>query len=147
MTSAVQRTSQTVETDLANWMQAITEPDVCIEEYVDGDRRVIRVDIPGVHPNRDLDLTVDEEVLRLHGQRHAEKHDQHHTVIRYGTFERIMSLPLGTRPEDVEAEYVDGVLTVSIPLESPAASAKALPTHGTPESQTVPVAHWSLGDN
>lgn len=147
MTGTVERTGQAVENDLMNWMQAVTEPDVCIEEYVDGDRHVVRIDIPGVNPGRDLELSVHEGVLRLHGERRSETHDQHRTEIRYGSFERVVTLPPGTTAQDVEAAYVDGVLTVSMPRESPAHPEAHWSLESETGSHKVPVAHWSLGAN
>jgi len=38
-------------------------------------------------------------------------------------------VPRGTKPEDVKADYVDGVLTVSVPAD------------GSAEPQTIPVRH------
>ena len=110
-------------------MGAGTGPDVRLEEYVEGDRRVVRADLPGVDPGKDIELTVEGTMLRLRGQRRAEEHDEHHTEIRYGSFERVVSLPPGTTPEDVEATYRDGVLTVTMPLTAKATSARVPITH------------------
>lgn len=40
------------------------------------------------------------------------------TVSHYGSFERVLTLPPGARPEDVSAHYADGVLTVTMPRAS-----------------------------
>ncbi|WP_168929534.1 Hsp20/alpha crystallin family protein [Nocardioides sp. GY 10113] len=119
MSTTVQRTSPSIFGELMNWMGAASEPEVRVEEYVDGDRRVIRADIPGVDPTKDIQLSVEGGVLRLHGERRAEEHDQHHSEIRYGSFDRVLPLPTGTTPQDVTAEYKHGVLTVSMPDRAP----------------------------
>ena len=69
------------------------------------------------------------DVLRLRGERRTEEHDRHRTEIRYGSFERLVSLPPGTTPQDVTATYADGVLTVSMPMGAPATPAKIPVTH------------------
>lgn len=110
--------------DLIGWVESMTsEPDIRVEEFVEDGRHVIRADIPGVDPTKDIELTVDGGLLRLRGERRAEQHDEHRTEIRYGAFERVLSLPTGTKPEDVKADYANGVLTVSVPA---AASAQPL---------------------
>ena len=117
-------------------MGSAVSPDIRIEEYIEGDRRVVRADIPGVDPAQDIELTVDGNVLRLRGERRAEQHDRQHTEIRYGSFERIVSLPPGTTASDVTAEYVDGVLTVTMPSMASTAAATKIPvTHRQSSSE------------
>ena len=129
MSGTVQRSGQALVDELMSWMGAGPGPDVRLEEYVEGDRRVVRADLPGVDPAKDIELTVEGTMLRLRGQRRSEEHDEHRTEIRYGSFERIVSLPPGTTPADVEATYRDGVLTVTMPLTARVASAKVPITH------------------
>ena len=102
----------------------IAEPEVRVEEWVEDGRRVIRADIPGVDPEKDIELTVDGNVLHLRGERREEEHSERRSEIRYGSFERLITLPRGTSPDDVSATYADGVLTVSMPAAAPAAHAE-----------------------
>lgn len=129
MTATVQRSNQSLMSELMSWMGATAEPDVRVEEFLEGDRRIIRADLPGIDPAHDLHLSVEGGVLRLRGERRQEEHDEHHSEIRYGSFERVLTLPAGTTAKDVTAEYADGVLTVSMP-SSPAV-----------ESTSVPITH------
>lgn len=130
MSTTVQRNGQSLVGELMTWMGTVVAPEVRVEEWTEGDRRVIRVDLPGVDPAKDIELTVDRGILRLSGERRAEEHAEHRTEIRYGSFERVLSLPRGTRPEDVTAEYTDGVLTVSMPTGTEPDSPRKIPvTH------------------
>lgn len=129
MSTTVQRSGQSLVNELMSWMGATMTPEVRLEEFIEGDRRIVRADIPGVDPDKDIELTVEGTTLRLRGQRRAEEHDEHHTEIRYGSFERLVTLPAGTKPEDVEATYADGVLTVTMPTRAPAATTKVPITH------------------
>ncbi|NPC96564.1 Hsp20/alpha crystallin family protein [Nocardioides sp. zg-DK7169] len=116
MSKQVQRDNQSLFADLMGWMNStVAEPQVRVEEWVEDDRRFIRVDLPGVDPDKDIELTVDGGMLQLRGERRAEEHHRHRTEIRYGSFARALPLPAGTRPEDITAEYTNGVLTVSMP--------------------------------
>ena len=114
-TLARQEVTQPEET-LVSWVEApASEHDPKVEDYLDGDRYVIRADVPGVDPDRDIQLTLKDGVLRLCGERRAESQNRRRAEIRHGRFERSIRVPLGTRPETIEAEYSDGVLTISLP--------------------------------
>jgi len=111
--------------ELVTWMSEVTnDPDIRVEEYVDGDQHVIRADLPGVDPNHDIELHVESGVLRLRGQRREEEREKTRTEIRYGSFERVLALPPGTTADQVSATYVNGVLTVTFPAQGPRPSTR-----------------------
>ncbi len=111
--------------DLVTWVGSVTnDPKIRVEEYVDGDRHVIRADLPGVEPHHDIDLHVEGGVLRLRGQRREEQREKTRTEIRYGSFERVLTLPPGTTAEQVSATYLNGVLTVTFPAAAPQPSTR-----------------------
>ena len=119
--------------ELMSWFGGLPmQPEIRVEEYQEGERRIIRADLPGVDPDKDIDVTVDRGLLRLHGQRRAEERDRYRTEIRYGSFERVLALPAGTKPEDIKAEYADGVLTVSMPAATQATPQEIPVTHREP---------------
>ncbi len=130
MTTLVHRDGPSLVSDLMSWMgAAASQSDLKVEDYIEGDRHIIRADIPGVDPDRDIHLSVEGGMLRLRAERRAEEHDRYHTEIRYGSFERLITLPRGTKPEDITAEYADGVLTVSAPTAAAASE----------QQQTIPI--------
>ena len=129
MSTTTQRNGQSLVGELMSWMGSVTDPDIRIEEFVEGDQRVVRADVPGIDPARDVQLTVEGGVLRLRGERRSQERDLHRTEIRYGSFERVVSLPPGTTAQDVSADYVDGVLTVRMPLQAPVEAARIPITH------------------
>ncbi|MQW77862.1 Hsp20 family protein [Nocardioides sp. dk4132] len=125
MSKQLQRENQSLFAELMSWMNStVDQPQVRIEEWVDGDRRFIRVDLPGVDPEKDLELSIDGDMLQLRGERRAEEHHRHRTEIRYGSFARSIPLPPGTRAEDISAEYAKGQLTVSMPAGDAGGSRK-----------------------
>jgi HSP20 family protein len=129
MQSLERRNGTSVLSEVMAWLGAEVEPEVRVEEWVEGDRRIIRADIPGVDPRQDIELTVDGSTLHLRGQRREEEHDDYRTEIRYGSFERLIGLPPGTTASDVRADYADGVLTVSMPAQAPPAPTRIPVTH------------------
>jgi HSP20 family protein len=130
ITPTVRREGASLLSELMNWFGGMpVQPEIRVEEYQEGERRIVRADLPGVDPDKDIDVTIDGGLLRIHGQRRAEEHDHFRTEIRYGSFERVLVLPAGTRAEDVSADYADGVLTVSMPSATPAAPQEIPVTH------------------
>ncbi|MGD0291593.1 MAG: Hsp20/alpha crystallin family protein [Candidatus Binataceae bacterium] len=90
-----------------------------IESYADGDKFIIRVELPGVDP-KDVDIKVAGGVLTVKGSR-EEKHetkkpDFYRREFRYGSFERSMTLPEGMKAEDLKATFHDGVLELTSPM-------------------------------
>ena len=56
--------------------------------------------------------------MSIHGERRDEKQDKRHHEIHYGEFIRSVRLPDGSRTDDVDATYTDGVLEVRVPVEA-----------------------------
>ena len=88
-----------------------------IEDYVEDQAYVLRAEMPGVDPEHDIDVQVEEQLLTVTGRRREEKRDKNHQEFRYGAFTRSVPLPQGARVDQITARYVDGVLEVRLPLE------------------------------
>ena len=85
-----------------------------IEEYQEDERRFVRVYLPDVDPDRVM-VTLRGSALRLCCERRIEYPDCDSTAPHHVMFDKVMSVPAGTTPDDVAAEYGDGVLLVSWP--------------------------------
>jgi len=109
------------------WPAASNRP--AIESSVDGDKFVVRVDLPGVDP-KNIDVQVVNGILTVTGtreeKRESDKASLFRREIRYGSFERSISLPEGIKAEHLNAVHRDGVLELSAPMpkESAAKSVK-----------------------
>lgn len=101
--------------ELVAWVGLPLEPHVRIEEYDEDGQHVVRADIPGIDPEKDLEVKIEHGMLHVRGERRSEEHDGHRSEIRYGSFERVLGLPPGTSASEVTADYRDGVLTVRMP--------------------------------
>ena len=79
---------------------------------------VIRAEVPDVK-KEDVKVRVESGMLRITGERHLEKETKQHKYHRieraYGSFERSMSLPENCKPDEMTAEYKDGMLTLCLP--------------------------------
>jgi HSP20 family protein len=94
-----------------------------IELYPDASSYVIRLEIPGVDPAKDLTVTVEAATLAVVAQRLDCRPAGRQTEFRYGSFARHVALPLGANVRDVSASYRMGILTVRIGLGSEGAHA------------------------
>jgi HSP20 family protein len=90
------------------------------EEYQDGTTLVVRAEAPGIDPEKDVDISVQNGRLHISARReerseHKEK-DSYRSEFRYGSFERTVPLPAGATEDDVTATYNDGVLEIRVPV-------------------------------
>lgn len=96
-----------------------------IEEFVEGENLVVRAEMPGVDPDKDIEVTIDDGFLRIRAERqekeeHRDK-GRFRSEFRYGSFSRNIALPDDVKEEDIKATYTDGVLEVRTPLPDEAA--------------------------
>ncbi|MDH5563673.1 MAG: Hsp20/alpha crystallin family protein [Nitrospirota bacterium] len=94
-----------------------------VNVYEDKDHVAIEVQLPGIDL-KDIDLSVKEQTLSLHGERKAEteksKDGYHIREARYGKFSRSFSLPSTVNPEEAKATYDKGVLMITVPKQEKA---------------------------
>ena len=105
--------------------QAFAGPEMKVEEFRDNGSIVVRAELPGVDPDKDIDVTVKDGVLRIEAQRSRESSHEddrsYRSEFRYGSFARMIHLPPGAAATDVKASYSDGVLEVRVPMDDTAA--------------------------
>ena len=86
-----------------------------VDIYENKDQIVLEAELPGMN-REDFEVTVENNVLTLRGERRFEKKDEtdnYHRVERaYGTFTRSFTLPQTVSSEGATADYKDGVLRV-----------------------------------
>lgn len=109
------------------WLQTFTATPMRIEQDVDGDRVVVRAELPGIDPDRDVEINVSDGMLQIRAERReAATSDQaghRHSEFHYGSFARVVSLPAGASADDVKATYHDGILEIVVPVDSKQAEA------------------------
>jgi HSP20 family protein len=89
-----------------------------VDIYENKDQIVLEAELPGMK-REDFDLSVENNVITIRGQRQFEKKDEsdnYHRVERaYGSFTRSFTLPNTVTAEGANAEYKNGVLRVTLP--------------------------------
>jgi len=86
-----------------------------LEEVARDNRHVIRAELPGLDPERDIEVTVEGRTLTIHAERHQEDNGPYRSEFRYGPLTRLVRLPVKVNAEDVTARYEKGLLEVSVP--------------------------------
>jgi HSP20 family protein len=91
-------------------------PPVDIQEIEEGYR--LQAELPGL-TKEDLQITLENNVLRLTGERkferEARKESFHRIERTYGSFSRAFALPSQVNPEGVQASFENGILTLTVP--------------------------------
>jgi HSP20 family protein len=92
-------------------------PYVRIEDFVDEGSYVVRAELPGIDPDKDVEVSVENDMLTIRGERREETKDKNRREFHYGAFRRTISLPKGTEADQISASYADGVLEVRVPVK------------------------------
>lgn len=84
----------------------------------DGDDAVVRVELPGLDPEKDVTVEVDRGRLVVRGERRDERSDEKDgrtwREVRYGSFRRSFALPAHVTADAISASYDAGVLNVRV---------------------------------
>jgi HSP20 family protein len=90
-----------------------------IESYVAGGKLIVRADLPGIDP-KDVEITATGDQLTIRGKREQQREEKGrdfiHREVAYGSFERVVKLPGGVNPDEINASYNNGVLELTVPL-------------------------------
>ena len=102
-----------------------------VEEFIDDGKLVVRVELPGIDPDKDLELTVSDGALYIRAERRQEKivedRQEYRSELRYGAFSRVLPLPVGTSEQDITAAYVAGILEIRVPFDQHKAEVTKIP--------------------
>jgi HSP20 family protein len=97
--------------DRPNWSPAAELKDA-------GDAFVLKLQIPGVD-EKDLDIQVTKDTVKIAGELRREQQNQengyHRSEFRYGKFSRTVGLPIAVQNDQVQANYKDGILSLTLP--------------------------------
>jgi HSP20 family protein len=99
------------EDTTSTWAPAIELQDA-------GDKLVLKAQLPGMDA-KDLDIQVSREAVAIAGEhRYEQKHEDKgffRSEFRYGQFRRVVPLPVAVQNDQVQADYKDGILHLTLP--------------------------------
>jgi HSP20 family protein len=85
--------------------------------YRTADGWIVKVDLAGIKPS-DVEVTVDEDVLRLRGSRRdgicGEGVSHYQLEITYSRFEKMIQFPRSIEHATIERDYRDGLLILRL---------------------------------
>jgi HSP20 family molecular chaperone IbpA len=97
---------------------------------------VVRLELPGIDPAKDVSVTLEEGQLIVSGERtqktEVKREDYYRMESRYGSFRRRIPLPEGIDESKIVAEYRDGIMEIVLQ-----GAAKAAPKA---KDRTIPIA-------
>jgi HSP20 family protein len=124
MSITLRRDPKTVIPDFIDWFEEpfltlrpyLGQP-IRIEDYTEDGHYVVRAEIAGVDPAKDLDVCVGPGYLSVHAARSSRVEGKHRSEFRYGSFSRTIELPPDADPDDVTADYTHGILTIKVAVK------------------------------
>jgi len=117
-----------LDADLGGWLR--------VEEFTEADTLVVRAELAGIDPEKDVEVTVTGGMLHIRAKRTEKTEDKSkdgfRSEFRYGTFARDVLLPEGVTADDIAASYTDGILEVRVPMprETKPLATKVAVKHG-----------------
>ena len=104
-----------------------------LDLYRDGEKFIALFDLPGVDPNS-VDIDIEDRTLTIRAERLVVEPEGAQWLTHerpFGTFARQLTLGNGVALDQVEAEYVDGVLKLVIPVAEEAKPRKIAVQRGS----------------
>jgi HSP20 family molecular chaperone IbpA len=85
-----------------------------IEDYIEDGQYVVRAEIAGIDPEKDLEVSAGAGYLSIRAVRSGKIEGKHRSEFRYGSFTRTIELPPGADADSVAADYSGGILTIKV---------------------------------
>ena len=125
MSTLLHRDPKTLFPDLVDWFEEpfltlrpyLAQP-IKVEEYVEDDHYMIRAELAGIDPEKDVEVTVGSGYLTIRAERSDKIEGKHRSEFRYGSFTRTVGLPANADEDAVTASYRDGIVTISVGLKT-----------------------------
>jgi HSP20 family molecular chaperone IbpA len=124
MSIILRRDPRTVIPDFIDWFEEpfltlspyLGQP-IRIEDYTEDGHYVVRAEIAGIDPEKELEVSVGARYLSIRAARTGQVEGKHRSEFRYGSFTRTLELPPGADADDVTAEYASGILTIKVAVK------------------------------
>ncbi len=112
-------------TDFPSWAGlGLGAHPIRLEDEMQEGHYLLRAELPGIDPAKDVDITVQDGELVIKAERSEKKETKGRSEFRYGSFTRSVTLPTGANEEDIKATYDKGILTVDVAVPKQAAAAE-----------------------
>lgn len=75
---------------------------------------ILKLEVPGMDA-ADINIEATAKSISISGERKSEAKDRTKSEFRYGSFQRVISLPVRIQNTEVKAEYKNGILHLTLP--------------------------------
>ncbi len=107
-------------TPTAKWTNTVLSFTPAVELEETADAIALKLELPGIDL-KDLDIQVTAESVSISGERKSEAKTEDNNILRsefrYGNFQRVISLPARVQNTNTNADYKDGILTLTLPKQ------------------------------
>jgi HSP20 family molecular chaperone IbpA len=97
-----------------------------VEDLMTEHEYVLRAELPGMDPEKDVQVSIANGILTVHAERKEETQARHRSEFRYGMLQRSVRLPANADEKHVTAKYGKGILEVAVPLTAIEPTAKQI---------------------
>lgn len=101
---------------------------------------LVKADLPGVEM-KDVKVSVTNNILTVEGERKHEVKEKSdgffHSERSYGRFFRSIQLPEGAKTDKASAQFMNGVLEITLPVPEIQQKRLEIPVHEAPHTKTV----------
>jgi len=91
-------------------------PAIRVEDRLTDKEYVLRAELPGVDPDKDVQVAADNGILTIKAERREEEKGLNRSEFRYGMVQRSLRLPAHAEESKIKASYRKGVLEITVPL-------------------------------
>lgn len=98
-----------------------------VEDLMTEREYTLRAELPGIDPEKDVEITVAQGILTIHAERKEETQTRHRSEFRYGVLQRSVRLPANADEENIVANYNKGILEVTVPLKPAEPAGRQVP--------------------
>jgi HSP20 family protein len=93
----------------------------------------IQAELPGV-AEKDVEVSLDEDVLTIRAEKQQDRKEErqgvHLSERSFGTFQRSLRLPFQVNPDQVQARFENGVLSITLPKTQPQERSRRIQVQG-----------------
>ncbi|MEU7909362.1 Hsp20/alpha crystallin family protein [Actinoplanes sp. NPDC049118] len=108
--------------DMTDWLEVDFPRPVQafrVEDRMTDEEYVLRAELPGMDPEKDVQITALNGVLTVEAERHEQDAGSGRSEFRYGMLHRSVRLPANADEAAITATYDKGILEIMVPLTAP----------------------------
>ncbi|GID32309.1 Hsp20/alpha crystallin family protein [Paractinoplanes brasiliensis] len=115
--------------DMTDWLEVDFPrplPAIRFEDRITDEQYLLRAELPGLDPEKDLQIAALHGVLTVKAERREEEKGLNRSEFRYGSMQRSVRLPANADESKIKATYRNGILEIVVPLSAPQPEARRI---------------------